>query len=200
MPSTSLETRPVPHFHRPAERPLLRHERDRVTILILAFNSRIQDLIAAGMEGLGYQAEVLPVPSKADFQVGREFGNYGFCNPSHFVVGTLIQYLRHLRDVDGVPTEKILSDYVIVTAGACGPCRYGMYEAEFRLALRNAGFDGFRVLVFQLTRGLSQSHAGIGLELNTVFFLSLVNGILIGDLLNKLARRILPYALDRRRA
>jgi len=38
---------------------------------------------------------------------------------------------------------------VFFTAGACGPCRFGMYEAEYRLALRNAGFDGFRVLLFQ---------------------------------------------------
>ena len=66
--------------------------------------------------------------------------------------------------------EEILEKYVFVTAGACGPCRFGMYEAEYRLALRNSGFDGFRVLLFQ-QQGLDQSGEEAGLELNAQFFM-----------------------------
>jgi hypothetical protein len=33
-----------------------------------------------------------------------------------------------------------------------------MYEAEYRLALRNSGFDGFRVLLFQQSGGLTQTN------------------------------------------
>ena len=36
--------------------------------------------------------------------------------------------------------QDIVDRYVFFTAGGCGPCRFGMYEAEYRLALRNAGF------------------------------------------------------------
>jgi len=32
-----------------------------------------------------------------------------------------------------------------------------MYEAEYRLALCNAGFDGFRVILFDRDGGYSQS-------------------------------------------
>ena len=55
--------------------------------------------------------------------------------------------------------QEIIDSYVFLTAGACGPCRFGMYEAEYRLALRNAGFDGFRVLLFQQSGGLNQADA-----------------------------------------
>ncbi len=62
--------------------------------------------------------------------------------------------------------QEIVDSYVFVTAGACGPCRFGMYEAEYRLALRNAGFDGFRVLLFQQSGGLNQAGEADGMELN----------------------------------
>ena len=50
-----------------------------------------------------------------------------------------------------MPAEDIVENYVFLTAGACGPCRFGMYVTEYRKALRDAGFDGFRVLLFQQT-------------------------------------------------
>ena len=46
---------------------------------------------------------------------------------------------------------------MFVTAGACGPCRFGTYVTEYRKALRDSGFDGFRVLLFQQQGGLKQA-------------------------------------------
>ncbi len=46
---------------------------------------------------------------------------------------------------------------MFLTAGACGPCRFGMYVTEYRKALRDAGFDGFRVMLFQQQGGLKQA-------------------------------------------
>jgi predicted nucleotide-binding protein (sugar kinase/HSP70/actin superfamily) len=130
---------------------------------------------------------------KADFQAGKEYGNNGQCNPTYFTVGALVNHLKRMRDDQGVPLETILSDHVFITAGACGPCRFGMYEAEYRLALRNSGFDGFRVLLFQQTGGLNQEAVEAGIEFNLNFFLSLLNAILMGDLLNEVAYQIRPY-------
>ncbi|MFQ5723403.1 MAG: activator of (R)-2-hydroxyglutaryl-CoA dehydratase, partial [Terriglobia bacterium] len=76
---------------------------------------------------------------------------------------------------------------------ACGPCRFGMYEAEYRLALRNSGFDGFRVVLFQQSGGLSQSDMEAGLEMNLDFFLGMLNGLNVGDLVNETAHQIRPY-------
>lgn len=185
MHATSPEPREAPlrrHFRRPAEPPFAARERGRVTLLFGGLTVRHDQLMAAGLEGLGYRAQPIPVPDKADFQTGREYGNNGQCNPTYFTVGALVSYLKRLRDQEGVSTERILADYVFVTAGSCGPCRFGMYEAEYRLALRNAGFDGFRVLVFSQEGGLSQSAAAeAGLALTPLFFVTLVNAVMVGD-------------------
>ena len=73
-----------------------------------------------------------------------------------------------------------------------------MYEAEYRLALRNSGFDGFRVLLFQQTGGLNQAELEAGLEFNLDFFLGMLNALFIGDLLNEVAYQIRPYEMRAR--
>lgn len=181
------------HFRRPVELPFTRAERDRVRCLFGGLTDRHGDLILAAMAGLGYRGVRLPTPTKADFQTGREFGNPGMCNPAYFTAGALINYLRRLRDAEGLSVARICRDYVFATAGSCGPCRFGMYESEYRLALRNSGFDGFRVLIFQEKGGLNQSGADAGLAFNAEFAEALVTALLIGDLLNDLANQIRPY-------
>ena len=84
-------------------------------------------------------AEAVPTPNVRAFQTGKEYGNNGQCNPTYFTVGNLVQYLQSLEE-QGLSKQEIIDRYVFFTAGACGPCRFGMYEAEYRLALRNAGF------------------------------------------------------------
>ena len=63
-----------------------------------------------------------------------------------------------LRDEKGMSTEDIINGHVFLTAGGCGPCRFGMYVTEYRKALRDAGFDGFRVLTFQMAGGIQPGH------------------------------------------
>ena len=71
-----------------------------------------------------------------------------------------------------------------------------MYEAEYRLALRNAGFDGFRVLLFQQSGGLNQSDAEAGLEMNLDFFLGILNALNCGDVMNEVAYALRPYEVN----
>jgi predicted nucleotide-binding protein (sugar kinase/HSP70/actin superfamily) len=186
---------PVTHFRRPDERPFTRAERERVTVLFGGLTTRHEQLVLAGLEGLGYQVDVIPTPEKADFQAGKEYGNNGQCNPTYFTVGALVNYLKDLRDRRGLSRDQILDEYVFITAGACGPCRFGMYEAEYRLALENSGFGGFRVLLFQQNGGLSQAEVEAGLEFNLDFFLTILNALFLGDLLNEVAYHIRPYEL-----
>ena len=58
---------------------------------------------------------------------------------------------------EGPHPEEVVDKYVFLTAGACGPCRFGMYATEYRKALRDSGFDGFRVVLFQQKGGLKQA-------------------------------------------
>lgn len=187
--------RPVEHFHRPVERPFTREPRDSTTLLFGGLTWKHEALIHGALEGLGYQVEILPTPDIRAFQLGKEYGNNGQCNPTYFTVGNLVQFLQQLEE-KGIPHQEILDRYVFVTAGSCGPCRFGMYEAEYRLALRNAGFDGFRILLFQQTEGLKQSEVEAGLELNLDFSLGILNAMSMGDLLNDVAYQIRPYEVN----
>jgi predicted nucleotide-binding protein (sugar kinase/HSP70/actin superfamily) len=193
MKEAGLSVGRAEHFRRPTERMFTKAERENVTVLFGGLTMRHEELILAGLQGLGYKVGLVSTPVKADFQAGKEYGNNGQCNPTYFTVGALVNHLKKLRDVEKMSTEKILNDFVFITAGACGPCRFGMYEAEYRLALRNSGFDGFRVLLFQQGGGLDQSDVEAGLEFNINFFLSLVNAMFMGDLLNEVAYHIRPY-------
>src|SRR6185312_4277129 len=136
-----------------------------------------------------------PTPNVKAFQTGKEYGNNGQCNPTYFTVGNLVQYLQTLEE-QGLSKQEIIDRYVFFTAGACGPCRFGMYEAEYRLALRNSGFDGFRVLLFQQSVGLNQGEAADGIEMNVDFFLAILNAMNMGDLINDVGYQTRPFELD----
>ena len=88
----------------------------------------------------------------------------------------------------------MVEKYVFLAAGACGPCRFGMYATEYRKALRDAGFDGFRVMLFQQKGGLKQATGEeAGLEMNPAFFLGLLRALIAGDVINGMGYRLRPY-------
>jgi predicted nucleotide-binding protein (sugar kinase/HSP70/actin superfamily) len=188
-------TRPR-HFHRPVERPFTAEERGKVTILFGGLTWKHEKVIQAVFEGSGYRCKILPVPNVAAFQLGKEYGNNGQCNPTYFTVGNLVQYLQGL-EASGVSRQDIIDNYVFFTAGSCGPCRFGMYESEYRLALQNAGFDGFRVLLFQQNDGLQAASGEPGLKFTVDFGMGMFNALNLGDIMNEMIYRIRPYELKK---
>jgi predicted nucleotide-binding protein (sugar kinase/HSP70/actin superfamily) len=192
---TKVSKPAVKHYKRPEELPFTSDQRDHTTIVFGGLTFSHERLIQGAWEGLGYKCEVIPTPNVSAFQLGKEYGNNGQCNPTYFTVGNLIQYLQGLEE-KGLSREEIQKNYVFLTAGACGPCRFGMYESEYRIALRNSGFDKFRVLLFQQSGGLNQEDVKAGLEMNLEFFLSLLNSMNMGDMLNEIAYMIRPYEVE----
>ncbi len=171
-------------------------QRAHTTLLVCGLTMAQDLFIQSALSGLGYQVKALDVPDEEALRYGKEFGNRGQCNPTYFTVGNLVKFLCHLRD-GGLSTEEVVQRYVFVTAGACGPCRFGTYVTEYRKALRDAGFDGFRVLLFQQTGGLKQATGeALGLEMNPAFFIGLLKAIVVGDVLNALGYRIRPYEVE----
>ena len=169
-------------------------ERSKITLLIGGLTLAQDYLIEGGLRGVGYNTVMLDVPTTEGFQTGKEFGNRGQCNPTYFTVGNLVQYLITLRDKHGMSSQDVVDKFVFLTAGACGPCRFGMYVTEYRKALRDAGFDGFRVMLFQQTGGLKQATGDeVGLELNPTFFWAIVKGMIAGDAINAIGYRMRPY-------
>src|SRR6202789_1769021 len=184
------------HFHRPVERAFTAEERNKVTILFGGFTWKHEDLIRAVFQGCGYGGEKLPVPDVPAFQTGKEFGNNGQCNPTYFTVGNLVQYLQFLEK-EGIPRQQILDNYVFFTAGSCGPCRFGMYEAEYRFALKNAGFDGFRVLLFKDSDGIKAASGEPGLKFTIDFGFGMLNAMHLGDVINDMIYQIRPFEMNK---
>src|SRR5215831_14401401 len=100
---------PPEHFHRPVERAFTADERGRVTILFGGLTWKHERVIQAVFEGCGYRCTILPVPNVAAFQLGKEYGNNGQCNPTYFTVGNLIRYLQGL-EAGGVPRQEIINN------------------------------------------------------------------------------------------
>lgn len=183
---------PRQHFQRPVERPFTAAERDRVTILFGGLTSKHEWLITSVFQSAGYKVEVLPTPDVAGFQLGKEYGNNGQCNPTYFTVGHLIKYLQHLES-SGLSRQEIVDNYVFFTAGSCGPCRFGMYEAEYRLAVQNAGYDGFRILLFQQTDGIKAASGEPGLKFTVDFGMGAFGALNFADVLNDITYQVRPF-------
>jgi predicted nucleotide-binding protein (sugar kinase/HSP70/actin superfamily) len=194
--AAGIEDKKIQHFARPQENFFTKAQRGHTTILFGGLTWKHEKLIHGALEGLGYKCAPIPTPNVKAFQTGKEYGNNGQCNPTYFTVGNLVQYLQGL-EAKGLTKKQIIDSYVFFTAGACGPCRFGMYEAEYRLALRNSGFDGFRVLLFQQSGGLNQAEAEAGLEMNLEFFLGILNAMNMGDIINDVAYQIRPYEVNK---
>jgi predicted nucleotide-binding protein (sugar kinase/HSP70/actin superfamily) len=184
------------HWFDEVPRTFTRDQREHTTVLVSGLTMAHDLFVQSALRGIGYKVLAMDVPDNDALQYGREYGNRGQCNPTYFTVGNLVKYLDGLRD-RGMSKDDIVKNHVFVTAGACGPCRFGTYVTEYRKALRDSGFDGFRVLLFQQTGGLKQATGeGVGLEMNPAFFWGLIRAIMIGDVLNALGYRIRPYEVE----
>src|SRR6201987_263162 len=183
-------------FKKPVERTFTAPERDRVTILFGGLTWKHEEMIKAVFQGSGYHCENIPTPVVADFQAGKEYGNNGQCNPTYFTVGNLVRYLQGLEK-QGLSRQEIIDNYVFFTAGSCGPCRFGMYEAEYRFALQNSGFEGFRVLLFQQTDGIKAASGEPGLKFTIDFGFGMLNAMHLGDVFNDLIYQIRPFEVNK---
>ncbi len=167
------------------------------TILVSGLTIAQDRFFAASLKGLGYNVQVMDVPDNEALHAGKEFGNRGQCNPTYYTVGNLVKFLTHLRDDKGLTVEEIKQNFVYITAGACGPCRFGTYITEYRKALRDAGFEGFRVLTASQTDGVKQAvGSGDGMVATPKLFLRIVQSLVLGDILNLLMYRIRPYEVE----
>ena len=170
------------------------------TIFLLGGLTLLQDrLIEAALNALGITFIALPNPDFQSFQTGKAFGNRGQCNPTYFTVGNLVKYLQKLRDEEGISSEEIVRKYAYITAGGCGPCRFGMYITEYKKALRDAGFEGFRLTSFDHEKGIFQ---GEEIEERLIdytpkFFVALIKAVMIGDIINILGYKMRPYETEK---
>ena len=182
------------HYKAAPERPFLEHERANTTILFGTLTPKHEALIRAVFRGAGYACENLPLPTRRAHDTGKEFCNNGLCNPNYFTAGNLVEYLR-ARMAEGLTRQEVVDRFAYFTAGGCGPCRFGMYESEYRQALDNAGFKGFRVITFQSNRAIQEGSRQPGLKFTVDFGVGMFNALNVGDLLFDLPYQIRPYEM-----
>ena len=172
-------------------------QRASTTLLVSGLTAAHDHLVKSALLGLGYRVEVIDVPDNEALRYGKEFGNRGQCNPTYFTVGNLVKFLTERCRAEKLTPAQAVERFVFVTAGACGPCRFGMYATEYRKALRDAGFDGFRVMLFQQQGGLAQATGqDAGLEFSPKFFIALLKALIAGDVLNGIGYRLRPFELE----
>jgi len=172
-------------------KPFTREERDQVTVLFGGLHWRVERVIQGAMENLGYLTQVLPTATRDDLLTGREVADIGQCCPTSFTTGNLANHLR--KEAARIGAEAVAKNYVYVTAGSCGACRFGQYHQSYELALRNSDLDAFRMFLLG-QQGLDQGAvSGGGLDLNLPFTLGAVWAVVLTDAVQDLEYQIRPY-------
>jgi predicted nucleotide-binding protein (sugar kinase/HSP70/actin superfamily) len=157
-------------------RPFKREERGEVEILFGGLHWRLEKVIQATLENVGYRARPLPTATKDDLLLGRELADIGQCCPTSFVTGNLAGFLK--SEAVRIGPEGVADKYVYLTAGACGACRFGQYHQSYELALRNLGFESFRLFLMEQDKLEQQGFAGGGIEIDMSFSLGMVCAVL----------------------
>jgi predicted nucleotide-binding protein (sugar kinase/HSP70/actin superfamily) len=184
----------APHYKAYVTRPFFQAERDDVEILFGGLHWRAERVIQALLENLGYRAKPLPPATHADLLLGRELADVGQCCPTSFVTGNLAQFLKAERSRIGA--EAVAKNYIYLTAGACGACRFGQYHQSYDLALRGLGLESFRIFLMEQTNLSQGDMPGGGLKINMSFTTGAVWALLCTDVLQSLEYQTRPYELE----
>ena len=181
----------VEHYTAYRPRPFTPDQRKDVTILFGGLTWKHERLIQGAFENMGYNAEPLPNVAREDLDAGKELIDVGACCPTTFTTGSLIRHLKNKAAELGA--EAVNNKYVFVTAGACGPCRFGQYRESYAMALDAIGMRDLRLFILEQTEFDQGSFGGGGLDVNLPFSLGTIWAILCGDLLTDLEYRTRPY-------
>ena len=192
---TTISQLPAPnHYAAYKPRPFKKEERDNVTVLYGGLTWKHERLIQGALHNLKYKAEPLPNITRDDLDAGKELIDVGACCPTIFTTGSLVNLLK--KKVAACGKEEVADKYVFLTAGACGPCRFGQYHESYAMALDGLGLRDFRLFLLAQDELDQGSADGGGLEINMPLSLGLIWGILCADLLMDLEYMTRPYEVQ----
>ena len=160
------------------------------TVIVSGLTRAHETLLGGLFRFLGQDVVRLPEPDDDALRIGRTYCNRGQCNPVYYTAGNLIRFLQGLK---ASGQKHIEENYYYLTAGACGPCRFGMYEIEYRKALNDAGFPGFKVVGVQQSEALVEDLRKLGIPFEKRYLSRFIDAIILADLLNNIFYKIKPY-------
>jgi predicted nucleotide-binding protein (sugar kinase/HSP70/actin superfamily) len=184
----------VNHYQAYRPRPFRREEREKVTILFGGLTWKHERLIQGAMHNLKYNAEPLPNITREDLDAGKELIDVGACCPTIFTTGSLVSLLKKKVATEG--KQAVKDNYVFLTAGACGPCRFGQYHESYAMALDGLGLRDFRLFLLAQDELDQGSKDGGGLEINMPLSLGIIWAILCADQLMDLEYLTRPYEVN----
>src|SRR5215510_12901357 len=135
----------VTHYTAYTPRPFTRDERDTVTLLYGGLTWKHERMIQGVFHNLDYKAEPLPNITRPDLDAGKELIDVGACCPTTFVTGNLVNFLKD--EVKNQGKENVINNYVHLTMGSCGACRFGQYHQSYTMALDTLGLKDFRIFL-----------------------------------------------------
>jgi predicted nucleotide-binding protein (sugar kinase/HSP70/actin superfamily) len=157
--------------------------------------TRAHDVLVEGVfKYLGIDAESLPEADNEALKLGKMYCNKGQCNPVYYTAGNVIRHLFTLKDRG---EKNIEHDYMFITAGSCGPCRFGMYEMEYRKAVSDAGFKNFTIVALRQDHALLNDLKERGFDLPRRSLLRVLKSFILSDLINNLYYQMKPYEIQK---
>ena len=144
----------VKHYAAYKPKPFTREEREDTTILFGGLTWKHERLIQGVLHNMKYKAQPLPNVARPDLDSGKELIDVGACCPTIFTTGNLVNFLKSEVAVRG--KEEVNKKFIFLTAGACGPCRFGQYHESYTMALDGLGMRDFRMFLLaqdQLDQG-----------------------------------------------
>ena len=173
----SNQTRTVPAFEPKSK--LINGEslNGSTTLWIPAMHEVGSALVAASLRRNGILAQPLPPETDEAFVRGRSSTRGGECLPCPATLGSFLDTVKKAGGGSG--------DHALLMPTASGPCRFGQYCTQNRLALDDEGWDPIRIVSWTS----SNNYAGLEPKARRYMW----TGLLLGDLLFKLRCRVLPY-------
>jgi predicted nucleotide-binding protein (sugar kinase/HSP70/actin superfamily) len=176
-------------------------DKGKATVLYSFLERRKSFFLRAFFVRNGYEFIDLGDHIKEDVRWGKEYGNRMECNPMYFTSGALIRNLVKIETETGLSKEDIVKKFIFLGGGGqCGPCRYGMYPQEYMRVVNNAGFKGFRILIFASDLGAVGYDQGSALKINLNFRINLLIALMLADLMHVAECALRPYAVDKEAA
>ncbi|MCS7150276.1 MAG: acyl-CoA dehydratase activase [Caldimicrobium sp.] len=141
--------------------------------------------LAAAFRACGVKAEALPEPDEESLELGRKWTSGKECYPTILTTGDLIKLINR-PDFDPEKSVFFMPD-------GSGPCRFGQYNRLHRKILRDLGITNLPIYSPQQDVEFYDDLGIAGREFTRIAW----RGVVAVDILDKLLRRVRPYAIDK---